>query len=376
MSQPGDYEAEFSGLPETCRPAVERALVTPAENPRQHERDLGEAAGCLRTALGDDGGNASLWLFLGEIELLRGDAGRAEQAYRQAVELDPDDVMGYGGLAHACVVQGRPEEAEDWLEQGLRVEPTAMLYWQLGQLHLEGGRLEEAEGALRTGLALDPDDEELLFLLARFFARDDDEARRLLEHAVEVAPEHAFAWQELGALHLSTGDLEAAQSCFEHVVELAPDAPDGYRELATLQLEVDPERAIELAREALERDRDDVASWTALGQAQFLADRVDEAERTLLTACAVEPIDEDGARAHWVLAELYSAAGRPEDAIATLVAVEGFAPMLPEIAADLGRAYAELGRTADARTWLQVALEHDIEDETSRALLRELEGQG
>lgn len=376
MDEFGDGASGFGdgidGLDGACRAAVERALVTPPTDPREHERALGEASRCLWDAVGADGSQAGLWLFLGEIELLRGDHAQAEQAYRSAVEVDPDDALGYSGLAHSCAVQGRSAEAEDWLEQGLRVEPTAVLYGQLGQLHLEAGRMEEAEGALRTGLALDGEDPELLFLLARFFARDDEEARLLLERAVEADPLHLHAWLELGSLRLSLEDLSGARECFEEVLDLAPDASDGYRELALLELESEPRESIRLARKAIELDRDDVSAWTVLGQAQLLTGERAEGERTLLTACAIEPVDPDGARAHWVLADVYASTGRHEDAIATLEGVSHFASLMPEIAADLGQGYAELGRAREARDWLQVALEHDVDDDESRQLLERL----
>ncbi|MHC4263391.1 MAG: tetratricopeptide repeat protein [Planctomycetota bacterium] len=366
---------DFDDLPEDCRSAIERALVLPPANEVEREQALQEAARCLRLALDEDRARAGLWLFLGEVELLLGDAAHAEAAYRGAVEADPQEVLGYSGLAHSCAAQGRAAEAEDWIEQGLRIEPTAMLYGQLGQLFLEDGRMEEAEGALRTGLALDPDDPELLFLLARFFSRDEAEAERLLVRAIEIEPDHFLAWSELGALRLDLAQLDDARQCFLKLVELAPELSDGYRELAEVELHRDPERALELVEEALERDRDDVGAWSVMGRALIQLERFEEAERKLLVACAIEPLELEGAQVHDILATLYMLLGRVEDAIATWHEVEHFAANEPSIAAGLGQAYAELGRVREARDWLQVALEHDLDDDDSRTLLRMLEDE-
>ena len=101
-----------------------------------------------------------------------------------------------------------------------------------------------------------------------------------------------------------------------------------------------------------------------------------DAERTLLNGCAIRPLDADGARAHLALAELYRDAGRLEDALAALQAVDAFAHAEPAVAALLGRLLADLGRDQEARGWLQVALEHDTEDTESRDLLRELRDEG
>ncbi|QDU69148.1 tetratricopeptide repeat protein [Engelhardtia mirabilis] len=363
-----------SGVPDECRQALERALVDPPEGDLERESALIEASESLRAALDRDPMNLSLWLLLGEIELLRDDHEGAERAYRRAMDLDPVDTLGHSGLAHTYASMGRAEEAEELLDEALGIDASATLYAQLGTLHLEQGDLESAEKDLRAGLDLDPDDEQILFLLARFFARDDEEATQLLERAVEVDPGHVFAWLELGTLRAVLGNDEGARSCFQRVVALEPESSDGYRELARIALADDAEEATTLARRAIELDGDDVGAWTVLGRALTLAGKRAEAERTLLSGCAIRPLDVDGARAHVALAEFYRESGRLEDALGALQAVEGFAHMEPGVAALLGRLYSELGRSADARAWLQVALEHDIDDIESRDLLRELRG--
>jgi tetratricopeptide (TPR) repeat protein len=376
MSRRSPSQGDTEGWPQCCRPALERALLDPPAGPLEREAALTEAAECLREELQRDGSQAALWLFLGEIELLRGEPAHAERAYRSAVRIAPDDVGGLAGLAEACEAQGRANEAERWLERAIQLEPTGELYAQLGHLLLEDGRLEEAEGALRTALALEPDDDQVLFLVARFFARDDEEAERLLRRAVELAPDSVLAHAELGALCHSRDDHAGARVCFERVIALDPEGSEGYRDLAAVELEGDPPRAEELARTALEHNRDDVGAWTVLGQALQLQDRAEEAERALLTACAIEPLELDGARAHWVLSDLYAEQDRLADAVAALLQVASFAPSLPAIAADLGELYARLGRRDEARSWLQVALEHDLDDGESRELLQRLEAEG
>lgn len=365
---------ESSEIPERCRLAVERALVDPPASDLEREVALAECSESLSQALVEEPERLNLWLLLGEVELLRDNPAGAERAYRRAMDIDPTDTLGHSGLAHTLSASGRLDEAESLLEEAIGIDASATLYAQLGTLHLEAGDLESAEGELRSGLALDPDDEQILFLVARFFARDDDEAARLLERAVAVDPGHVFAWLELGSLRALGGRNESARACFERVVALEPDSPDGYRELAQVALDEDREEARELARQALDRDTDDVGAWTVLGRAEQLAGRRHEAERALLNGCAIRPLDVDGARAHLFLADLYREAGRIEDALGALRAVEAFAHAEPAIAALLGRLLADLGRSVEARQWLQVALEHDLDDVDSRDLLRELDG--
>jgi lipopolysaccharide biosynthesis regulator YciM len=67
--------------------------------------------------------------------------------------------------------------------------------------------------------------------------------------------------------------------------------------------------------------------------------------------------------------------GLLQHAIWRLEEASAHAHLWPPIASDLGRLYADIGRTADARRWLHVALEHDTDDDASRRLLSELDGQ-
>lgn len=376
MNDRGGDSGDPSEIPEHCRAAVERALLDPPEGELEREAALVDCAVSLREALGTRPERLNLWLLLGEVELLRGEHRGAEEAYRKAMDLDPADTLGHSGLAHTLSSEGRLDEAEALLEEAIGIDASATLYAQLGTLHLEVGDMESAEGELRSGLALDPDDEQILFLVARFFARDDDEASQLLERAVAVEPGHVLAWLELGSLRAVLGRAEGARACFERVVALEPESPDGHRELALVALELENEHgeAAQLARRAIECDGDDVGSWTVLGRALALAGEGTEAERALLNGCAIRPLDVDGARAHLHLALLYQAEDRIEDALGALQTVEAFAHAEPSIAAIMGELYAELGIVDEARIWLQIALEHDVEDGDSRALLARLDG--
>ena len=342
MSERSHAEEVLEGLPEDCRRTVERALLHEADDAEGRARAFEDAVACVSELLARDPSDADLWVFLGELEMLRDEPSRAERAFARALELDPEEPAAYSGMVGCLAAQER---------------------------------FDEAEGALRSALALDPDDELSLFLLARFCARDDDEAQRLLERALELAPENTEAWSELGALHLANDRGEAARTCFEALLALDPESPDAHRDLAVVELDLDPQRALELADRALELDRDDPGSWSVRGQALARLGRTEEGEWAHLTACSIRPIEVEGARAHVVLADLYLELDRPAHALGTLRQVEHMAPQVPEVAAVSARAHAELGQLEEARAWLHVALEHDVDDEASRELLRSIEGE-
>jgi tetratricopeptide (TPR) repeat protein len=84
-----------------------------------------------------------------ELALARGDLPRAESQARKCLELFSDDERSYRGLAAACMQQGRPQEAEQVVRDGLAVLPArASLLLMLCELLLQRNALDEVETTL------------------------------------------------------------------------------------------------------------------------------------------------------------------------------------------------------------------------------------
>ena len=67
-------------------------------------------------------------------------------AFRQALQLDPDDAVAWCGLGEAELGLGRPEEAEVAFRQGLRLAPSDMILMRwLGHALKQQGRFAEAQ---------------------------------------------------------------------------------------------------------------------------------------------------------------------------------------------------------------------------------------
>ena len=68
----------------------------------------------------------------GDLRFREHDYIRAEQAFRQSIDVDPDAVYAYANLSAALIRQGRDTEALQILQQGLQVRPNGQLYSNLG----------------------------------------------------------------------------------------------------------------------------------------------------------------------------------------------------------------------------------------------------
>lgn len=120
--------------------------------------------------------------------------------------------------------------------------------------------------------------------------RDTETAVTSLEHAVEIAPQFAGAWNELGTIAYQTGKYDRAEQCFRQALDQDPNAYEPLVNLGgvlvTLQRPVD---AMDYnIRAVLARPQDALAN-SQLGQNYFLANNYDLALKYLERARELDP---------------------------------------------------------------------------------------
>ena len=91
----------------------------------------------------------------------------AAQAYRRALEDDPDLVAAIINLANIRYAKDELAEAQALYERAILLDPSYFeAHFNLGNIHHDHGRYQEAESCYRTGLALNPDYADAHFYLA------------------------------------------------------------------------------------------------------------------------------------------------------------------------------------------------------------------
>lgn len=124
-------------------------------------------------------------------------------------------------------------------------------------------------------------------------------ARRVFERLTETSPERFEAWNGLGALELSVGDLEAADRAFKRALELAPNDAGTLRNAGRCSAERGDaagaasclERALSLyGKEAAER-KGDAGILTAMAEIHLLMNRYDKALECGKRAASAAPDD-------------------------------------------------------------------------------------
>jgi type IV pilus assembly protein PilF len=158
--------------------------------------DLRQAQAKLEKAISQDPGLATAHSALALVYERLGDLPGAEQHYRRAASLRPDDPDNLNGLAiFLCSQKQKPEEALGYFQRALAIPLTrkdynrAMMFANAG-VCAKRTDLARAEDYLRQALALDPGYNEALLQLADVAYERGNflQARGFVERYLAVAP--------------------------------------------------------------------------------------------------------------------------------------------------------------------------------------------
>ena len=134
----------------------------------------------------------------------------AEQRYREAIEIDPGCVEALCNLA--SVLQGDPQEAEEYVRRALRINPKHPgARTILGRTLAFTGRLHEAKAAFRKALKIAPNESDALLGLAQIERTEGrfDEAESLNKRVLKTNPKNPIAWAALNSTRkMTTADSD------------------------------------------------------------------------------------------------------------------------------------------------------------------------
>ncbi len=240
-------------------------------------------------------------LALGVVALGQGRSADAATSLARAQELAPgnDDVArriaaAYDGL-------GREEEAEAMYQRAIALRPT---YWRhandLGVFYLHRGRIEEAKTRFRETIRLSPERHTGYANLAgaHLLAGEIDEAEPLLQAAIRIRPSDS-AHNNLAFVYYSTGRYAEAAEQYRKAIELSPEDAmyygnlgDAYRQLGRRDDAArEYEHAIERERSVLAVNSEDTEARAGLGMFLAGAGQCDAARRETTRASAGAPDD-------------------------------------------------------------------------------------
>jgi Tfp pilus assembly protein PilF len=144
---------------------------------------------------------------------------------------------------------------------------------------------------------------------------DVEAAKACLDEAIRLAPHYAEAWNQLGVIAYQTAHFAEAERYFRRALKEEPTAFYALVNLggALLSLEGKDAEALEINQQAVRRAPEDALAQSQLGKTHLRLGQLDEAEKHLRQAIALDPRHFSAPQLS--LADLYLMQGRMEERI-------------------------------------------------------------
>lgn len=150
-------------------------------------------------------------------------AAETEQAYRKAIELDPNFAVAYAHLAALLGKTGRRSEAGPLYARAIELAKDAPTLVLIAGAMQSEQRWGESEAVLRRALDLDANSPSALFLLGRALVvmKRFGEAEQPLTRAIEISPRSFAPHSVLGSAYLGQGRYEDAEKIYTRALDVA-----------------------------------------------------------------------------------------------------------------------------------------------------------
>ena len=251
--KPAHVEQDFRQIPNSDADRLARGLPFPSRTytlavGRNHLSSgalffqrgyLEQAEVWFRQALEDDPSSAEALYGIGSVYMNQNKNALAREMFEKCVKLKasypgtlPDAWNNLGVLATR---EGRISDSIEKFQQALKLDPRHVLSLDnLGNAYRAGKQWDEARRVLEFALEIAPDDPEANYSLGMVFAQIDDRAKAFehLQRALKARPDYPEALNNLGILYLMTRRRDEAVASFEQCIRVAPGFDQAYLNLA------------------------------------------------------------------------------------------------------------------------------------------------
>ena len=264
---------------------------------------------------------AIVYQELGALYYQQGQTDKALTAYRQAMQLEPENIDAQKNLADFYYAElGQADEALKIYENILKVTPDDVQTLILaGHINVSLSRFEVARQKYERVLAVEPwnaDARQFLEALDKQGAGEQntksaqasyreieplvnsgqtDAAIYALEELLANYPEFALAHNDLGVLYYHQGDKTAAQLHYEHAARFEPDNMTFQKNLADFYfVELNRiQEAMDIYVKILEVNPEDVETLLTAGHISVALQRFDDARNIYNRVLEIEPWNAD-----------------------------------------------------------------------------------
>jgi tetratricopeptide (TPR) repeat protein len=245
-------------------------------------------------------------------------------------------------------------------------------YYKIGGALLQAGYSEQALPYLEEMRWRTPGNTKLLLAIGRvhLLAKRLPAAREVLQRALELDPQLAEAWNEMGGVEVEAGNLQEALRLYQKALALGPDLHYALVNTAQVQDKLgNAGEAERLYRRALALSPRNADTANALGLLLAKQNRNDEARGLFQLAISVR---RDDASAINNLGVLYMNIGQVNDAIAAFRYGIEVAPDDDTLYMNLARVFVRQGQLEKARATMRALLARKPDDAVAAKALQDL----
>jgi tetratricopeptide (TPR) repeat protein len=250
---PERAEEDSRQIPQTHPQRLQRALPFPTAQPlfefgRNHlslgaiffQRGyLDQAEVSFQQALRDDPSSAEALYGIGSVYLNQNHNAAARETFERCVKLQanyPDTIPdAWNNLGVLDTRDNRVGESVEKFQQALKLNPNHLLSLvNLGNAYRAQKQWDDARTVLQHAVEIAPDDPEANYALGMVFAQTNDTANAYehLQRALKSRPNYPEALNNLGILYLVTQRRDDAVASFEQCIRIAPAFDQAYLNLA------------------------------------------------------------------------------------------------------------------------------------------------
>jgi len=310
--------------------------------------------------------------YQGRILVVRGDLPGAEEAFREAIDLDKNNISPCLYLTQLYIKLNWKDQTRSLLNSMVKIFPNdKRVYFLVATFETRQGNKKEALEAYRHILTIDPNDIGACFLTGIFLLDlgDKEGAQQVSNELEKRFPKHPAGMRLAGMISFSQGKFEDAEIKLREAVQGMPDL-SGYYYLGLTEYRLGHyELALSQFQRALDIQAKHTPSRLMVAMVLLRQKRLDDAINEI---SKVLELDSENAMAYNILGSAYVAKGEYDKGMEYLDKASSIDPSLADVHMKKGLISVSMGNRDAAEVELAKAVEASPEVLNSRLLLASL----
>jgi tetratricopeptide (TPR) repeat protein len=170
---------------------------------------------------------AEEYFLEGNQDYQKGKFEEAIEAYKKAIEVEPDSYGAYNNMGSAYAELGKFEKAIKVCKKAIKIKPDKdQAYYNMGGAYAELGKFEKALEVCKKAIEVKPDSYEAYNNMGVAYA-GLDELKKALEaykKAIEIMPDDYETYSNMGIAYAGLGEFEKTIEVCKKAIKIKPEA--------------------------------------------------------------------------------------------------------------------------------------------------------